>query len=188
MKIIYKNKTTLIFFVTVICSGILSSFFYQKMYVEAENFKSSITLYKKNKFPKTALLQSDKNLTLSEVIKKGKKLIIYLDTACSACKEEAEFLGEASELKKIGVDIILTGPDSIEDFNKFKESYNFELPFFSDSSSEFRNKLKVTGTPTHFYIVNGNLEGSWMGIKPGSGIELLQSKIQYIEKKQNKGV
>ncbi len=118
---------------------------------------------------KVAKLDGAGDVMLKDVLKKEKTLLVFFQTACSACRGELSFLRDnfanSSKVEIVGISVDVR-PDLVR---KYKEEYKIPFVFLSDPDYTVPAAFKVTFTPAAVLLdKEGNLVEKFLGYDAGS--------------------
>lgn len=111
-----------------------------------------------------AKLDGSGDVALKDVLKKEKTLLVFFQTACSACRGELSFLKEnfadSPKINIVGISVDVR-PEQV---NKYKEEYKIPFLFLSDPAYKIPAAFKVTFTPAAVLLdKEGNVVEKFLG-------------------------
>ena len=113
---------------------------------------------------KAALGSTDQNY--SEDIRKGKVLLIFLSTSCSACKKDVKTIAEA--MPELDANVKVYGI-TIEDADRARQyisDYHPSFPLLIDNGAKIFEALSVKYFPTKILLEDGTIKKTWFGSAP----------------------
>jgi peroxiredoxin len=113
---------------------------------------------------KVAKLDEAGDVALKDVLKKEKTLLVFFQTACSACRGELSYLRDnfagSTKVDIIGISVDVR-PDQVK---KYKEEYKIPFVFLSDPDYKVPAAFQVTFTPAAVLLdKEGNMVEKFLG-------------------------
>jgi len=114
-------------------------------------------------------LDGSGKVTIKDVLKKENTLLVFFQTACSACRGEMSFLKENhannAKVNIVGISVDMR-PDLVK---KYQEEAQIPFLFLSDPDYKIPAAFKVTFTPAAVLLdKEGNLIDKYLGYGPDS--------------------
>lgn len=148
----------------VVTSFLIFTFFLESLLTgtNATNAPSDFVEINNEIFPRVKLNNLTTDIDLFEEMMKGKVLLMFFLSDCSACKRETEFINKTystlpSDFKIYGI--------SFEDKEKlldFVKTNQVKFPILQSGIEPFK-RFQVKYFPTNFYIEDGIIKKSWVG-------------------------
>ena len=161
-----SNKFQIIFVFAMLAAGVIAAIVYGEVKTRVNELQSDhfdVKIHDDKVFPSVDLNSFDSKLNLSNEVRQGKALLVYMHTGCSGCKVEAGILAKSNVREKLGVKIYLTGFESFEKWEEFTNEHELNFPVFYDKDHALRKALGVDFFPANFLINDGKIERSWKG-------------------------
>lgn len=182
MKIAYSNK--IIVALAVVNAVIIGNLFYWLVFKDnAENEmnqRCNLKILKENLIDKPLIIKEFININEKDKqtdLTKGKVLLTVFLTNCQACLKEFEILEKHQSLNKSGFNVIAITSESREIVTNFVRERNLKFPIYLDPNGSLALTMKVTCTPTMFFLENGIVRGVKIGLT-----EDYQSLMEVFEK------
>ena len=189
MNFYSSNKSHIILIFIMLVAGVIAAVVYARITTtEPPPGYFDVKIHKDKNFPDTDLTSYDSKLKLNSEVKRGKVLLVYMQTGCPGCKLQADVLRRADLQKKFGIKVYLVGYETSEDWTKFNEEHKLNFPVFRDKDHTLRKTLEVGSFPFNFLVNNGKIERSWRGISKEATLEELYKNLSVVGKRFNRGV
>jgi peroxiredoxin len=118
-------------------------------------------------------LEIDGHPLSPQILRKGRVLLIFLTTKCSACQRELKLLSRLEG--KIAGKVLVYGIsfEERDEITRFTRENDITTRVLLDKNSALMHQLKVKYFPTKFLIEDGTIVKTWFGTSPDEA-ELLK--------------
>lgn len=147
------NKLQIILVLATLAAGAVAAMLYGEITTRVNKLPPSyfdVKIHDDKVFPSIDLTSFDSKLNLSDEVKQGKSLLVYVHTGCGGCKIEAGILAKSSLQEKLGIKSYLAGFESFEKWEKFTNEHELNFPVFYDKDHALRKALGVDSFPANF--------------------------------------
>lgn len=115
------------------------------------------------RLPDYRLMSLERRELGADELRKGRVLIVYLTTNCSACVKEAEVISSLQrdappDLRIYGVAI--ERPAQVETFIR---EFNLTFPFLIDTEAQLARALDIHRFPSKYLVQDGVITKAWHG-------------------------
>lgn len=130
----------------------------------SHTFKLKDAVYISGKtLPNTNLVQLDGNSMSPETLRKGKVLLVFLTTDCSACKKELTLLSKVESTLGGRVRVYGVGVQDRNQISNFLNVNEFKTKFLIDKDGLLMSSLQVRFFPARYLVEDGVITKTTFG-------------------------
>ncbi len=160
MKILSSPKTLVLILVANLIVLISLFVWFYTSYLRAESPEATCNgeylskTLTNNILPNYELTDLDGNNEY-EYLVKGKVLLVFLSSECSACQKEVVFLSKNFSEISGRIRIVGVTTESKKTAEAFSADYNLQFPLVLDKNGDMMFEAGVRCTPTNFFLEDG---------------------------------
>lgn len=136
-----------------------------------QNLKTDAEALVNKEFPKMEFIEVETHRDLSDEVRTGDVMLVYLANGCEPCKKELPMLSQIQSKIKVRIFGVMSQSEDV--IKNYVKENDLKFPILIDKNGETFRALNLKYTPTNLKLKNGIVQRALIG-SPQNEVALLE--------------